>query len=108
MIIAGCCLLPADSILLGMSGQQLLQLLAFGGIQLWPVGDQFLFVLLVAAAHVLRLHHLPVEFAAKDAECNVQLEEETLQWRKFFVVLFGECIGDLLAGEHGEKRCVLF
>ena len=57
-------------------------------------------MLFVAAAHVLALHHLTVEFATENTQFDVQMQEETAQWGQFLVVLLGQGVGYLFAGKH--------
>lgn len=57
-------------------------------------------MLFVAAAHVLALYHLTVEFATENTQFDVQIQEETAQWGQFLVVLLGQRVGYLFAGKH--------
>jgi hypothetical protein len=51
----------------------------------------------------LGIHNLPVKFPAKDAKAHVKAQKEALGGRHFPVILFGESVGYLLAGEHGKE-----
>ena len=57
-------------------------------------------MLFVAAANVLALYQLTVEFATENTQFDVQIQEETAQWGQFLVVLLGQRVGYLFAGKH--------
>ena len=54
-------------------GEQFLECFLLGKVQLGAIRFVFCLVILVAAAHVLTLDDLCVEFSAKNAEPNVEL-----------------------------------
>ena len=61
------------------------------------VGD---FMLFVASTHILGIHDLAVVFTAEYAEFYVQPQKKAPHGGQLFVVLFGQCVGYLLAGKH--------
>ncbi|HBR93455.1 MAG TPA: hypothetical protein DEA90_04750 [Opitutae bacterium] len=62
--------------------------------------EDFFFVLLITAAHVLCFHDLTIKFTAENTQLYVQAQKEAPSGRKLLIVLFGQCIGYLFTGKH--------